>query len=279
MAAGSASASTIVQTFGGNRSTNYSAVAETGAIIGGPPVTVSGLKYVNTRTTANYFDASLGRLDSVVLEGRFNIQTNVSRNGFCETIVGLFACTSKHSTSTTTSVGINYGAIPEPSGGPPLIGGVPNSSTGDQTRLKTFNTSTTFLGIFLDPAGRDDTENFDPLFKTLTGEDAQDFVGTGAFDIVVDMRSETLVTADCDIAFIALCQSFANVTDRVSYGGSITYFYTPEADLVPDPVVPGPGDPDPAVIPLPAGVVLLLTAMSGFWGVRGRRRDAASDAG
>ena len=270
-AASAASAATISQTFGGIRSTNYDVVAETGAIIGGPPVTKSGLKYVNTTDSANYFDASLGRLDSVVLEGRFNITTTVARTALCETIVGLFACTMSHSTSTETSVGINYGAIPEPSGGPPLIGGVPGFSTGDQTRLKTFDTSIpSLLGIFVELGNPpQDIVNFDAIITTLTGEDVLDFVGSGAFDIVVDMRSETLVTADCELAFFALCQAFANVTDRVSYGGSIAYNYTPFSEIDPDPV-----DPGPSIVPLPAGAVFMLTAIGGLWAARRKPRAA-----
>lgn len=268
--ASSASAATILQTFGGNRSTNYSVVAEAGAIIGGPPVTKSGLKYVNTEDSANYFDASLGRLDSVVLEGRFNITTTVARTALCETLLGLFFCTMAHSTSTETSVGINYGAIPEPSGGPPLIGGVPAFSTGDQTRLKTYDTSIpSLVGIFVDFNPPQDIVNFESIITTLTGEDAQDFVGGGAFEIVVDMRSETLVTADCELALIALCQAFASVTDRVSYGGSIAYNYTPFSEIDPDPV-----DPDPSVIPLPAGAVFMLTAIGSLWVARRKQRAA-----
>lgn len=237
----------LLQTFAGSKDNQFTRTITpaggTGVRVGTDDTGVFDL--VAPQFSADLFDASLGTLQSVQLiyEGTFDGSNRVTEiNSACNALGAFTSCESR---SLKVDYTIDFGVFSS-------VGSVDEVSTKRSTTLD--NANTAFLGGSKDLLAQ----------QTLTSvSDLAAYSGAGTFDLTAFFFPTMDGTYSCDPRnFSAINQCFSRY--RAFYGADfdISVIYTYDDGITPQP---------PSAVPLPAGLPMLIGALSLLGWTRRRR--------
>ena len=211
------------------------------------------------------FDPTLGTLTNVdiLLQGFGTTQHNYI--GACESITTAL-CGFRVEGASEATFGWNVPVLGSSSPAPPIVDGVPSAPTADVFETQELNSSRfSVFPIIGQASGPKIGRGFGEVVQ-FGYEDA--FVGTGTFDIITEALSQTILTLNCNVAVLAICQGGVLTSHDFNAMARVVHRYIPIVDT-------GPGGPV-AQVPEPSVLTLFFGGL-GLLAFAARRKRNIAD--